>query len=644
MKPELSIIIPCYNCSDTLKESVSSCFVQGLDNFEIVMVDDGSTDNTKEIMQKLADEHKEIRLFYHNKNKGGGATRNTAVEKSEGEIIFCLDSDDLLPQGSLLKMLAFIKEKKCDGATIHRSIKFNGKDINDINHVDVSPFIDKRISLSALLSKDVSFIPAYVNFMYTKSAFNKMGGYPISHGYDTQGFAWRFLCAGLSVYVCPNAEYLHRVNFKESYFLREYNNGKMNYNWRDIFLEHYYIFNKETLDFICRFDCSDFTRNLLEEIKDRPNVLKINYEETFGMVHKPLNINLPKNIYIPRNSLKGFYLRIKYRLKKKVVLSIQKINKIVAKIYRYSYSSIIFLFVRCVNKKDFVKAYFEMRKKYLDNKDGYDFSDFVSPEWYKIMLGIEEFFINNFTFSFLRHSLIKRTMFMYTFDKWKNLQKNLISEYFSKEKAKDILREYNIGKPLLNDAEYITSGNNIHHLYHFVKFFKETKTNEKDFDTIIEVGGGYGNMAKIYKALNNKVTYTIIDLPVFSYIQAIYLSVIFGAKSINIVDGEQACIKDGLINLVPLNKNILGKLNTLVGSVDLFISTWALSESNEAMQNYIKDVNYFDAKYLLLAYQESSSDFHFAEDVQNITERYTKVFDEETEYIENNYYLFCKRN
>lgn len=315
MKPTLSIIIPCYNCSNTLEEAVESCFVQGLNDFEIVMVDDGSIDDTRVMMQELAKKHPEIKLFYHAKNMGGGAARNTAVKNSRAEAIFCLDSDDILPENTLSKMLAFMKEKNCDGVTIHKSIKFLGKDVKNIHHVDIATSFDRKISLASMLSKNKEFVPIYVNFMYTKNAFTKAGGYPISHGYDTQGFAWRFICAGLVAYTCPESEYLHRVNFNESYFLREYNNGKMNYNWRDILIGHYYVFNKEALDFICKFDCSDFTRNLINELININDILTLDYENTFGKTYPSLQITFPKPKYIKRNSLLGYFFRIKHRIK-----------------------------------------------------------------------------------------------------------------------------------------------------------------------------------------------------------------------------------------------------------------------------------------------------------------------------------------
>jgi len=284
------------------------------------MVDDASTDNTCVLMQNLADEHPEISLFSHDKNMGGGAARNTAVRHSEADVVFCLDSDDILPPNTLSKMLAFMKEKECDGVTISRSIKFTGKDINDVHHVDETHSFDNKISLISMLSKDKEFVPIYVNFMYTRSAFDKLGGYPTLHGYDTQGFAWRFICAGLIAYVCPDAEYLHRINYSESYFLREYNNGKMNYNWRDILLEHYYVFSNKALDFICAFNCRDFTRNLINELVSLEDVLVPQYENTFGKKHPPLKIKFSPPVYVRRDSLLGYFYRIKSRARKIVNL------------------------------------------------------------------------------------------------------------------------------------------------------------------------------------------------------------------------------------------------------------------------------------------------------------------------------------
>ena len=191
---KLSVIIPCYNCAQTLEEAVTSLYQQNLSfPFEVVIVDDCSTDNSPTLITQLEKQHPNIKTFRHEENKGGGATRNTAVQNSTGEIIFCLDSDDLLPKGTLEKMVGFLEEKKCDGVSIHRSIKFSGNNIKNIHHVDTSLYPGQEIGLATLLTPNQGFFPLYVNFMYTREAFDKAGGYPTDHGYDTQGFAWNFL-------------------------------------------------------------------------------------------------------------------------------------------------------------------------------------------------------------------------------------------------------------------------------------------------------------------------------------------------------------------------------------------------------------------------------------------------------------------
>lgn len=314
INPEIAVIIPCYNCSETLKEAVESCYVQGLNNFEIVMVDDGSTDNTKVVMQELASKHSEIKLFYHDKNKGGGAARNTAVEHSKADIIFCLDSDDILPPDTLSKMLSFMREKKCDGVGIHHSIKFNGKNKENVDHIDTFGYAGEKIPFESLIQKDNLYCPLYSTFMHTRRAFDIAGGYPTEHGFDTQGFAWRFLASGLIAYTCPGSSYLHRIRFKKSYYIREYNSGKVNYNWQDVLSENLSLFSDETQNFILNFDCQDFSRNLFEELSKKENLFKEGYNNLIGTVYKREKVAFPNRRYVQRSSVKGLLARIKNRI------------------------------------------------------------------------------------------------------------------------------------------------------------------------------------------------------------------------------------------------------------------------------------------------------------------------------------------
>lgn len=323
LKKDISIIIPCYNCFDTLEEAVESCFVQELNNFEIVMVDDCSIDSTKVVMQKLADKHSEIKLFYHDKNRGGGAARNTAIEHADAEVIFCLDSDDILTPNALSKMLTFMKEKKCDGVGIHKSIKFIGRNTNDVEHIDIFSFAGEEIPFESLLQKNGILCPLYSTFMHTKKAFAVAGGYPTEHGFDTQGFAWRFLASGLVAYTCPEASYLHRVQFKKSYYIRESDSGKINYNWQDILSEHLSLFNAEAQNFILKFDCKNFSRNLFEELKKKENIFNEDYAALLTPARKKEKILFPNRKYINRTSTRGILIRVKNKI---LTLIISKLN------------------------------------------------------------------------------------------------------------------------------------------------------------------------------------------------------------------------------------------------------------------------------------------------------------------------------
>lgn len=93
MTPKVSIIMPCFNAAEHLARSVGSVLNQSFTDWELVMVDDGSTDATWQVLQKLATEDSRIRVFYQS-NVGAAATRNHALRESRGVYTAFLDADD----------------------------------------------------------------------------------------------------------------------------------------------------------------------------------------------------------------------------------------------------------------------------------------------------------------------------------------------------------------------------------------------------------------------------------------------------------------------------------------------------------------------------------------------------------------------
>jgi glycosyltransferase involved in cell wall biosynthesis len=239
---KLSVIVPCYNCEDTLDAAVASVYQQAPEfAFDLTMVDDGSTDSTYAVMQRLADQYAHIRLVRHTSNLGGGAARNTGVAQSNGDLIFCLDSDDVLGPDFLRNMTRFWLKKKCDGVGMSTSVKFRGKNLHDVAYVTEFEGPGKKVRFESFFEGPGCSLS--VVFMMRRAAFEAVGGYPTEHGFDTQGMALRFLCSGLSAYTCPDTVYFHRVEFHESYYLREYARGMLNWNWFSVLDEHLYVFS-----------------------------------------------------------------------------------------------------------------------------------------------------------------------------------------------------------------------------------------------------------------------------------------------------------------------------------------------------------------------------------------------------------------
>ena len=94
LQPKISICIPTFNRKEYLLQALESALTQRYENFEVVVVDDGSADGTQEMMRNLEDEH--VRYFRNEKNRGRPFTRNRCIEEARGEYILWLDDDDTL--------------------------------------------------------------------------------------------------------------------------------------------------------------------------------------------------------------------------------------------------------------------------------------------------------------------------------------------------------------------------------------------------------------------------------------------------------------------------------------------------------------------------------------------------------------------
>ena len=104
----VSIITPMYNSEDFIEETIQSVIYQSYEKWEMLIIDDGSIDNSINIVKGYAENDKRIKLIEKEKNQGAAIARNIGIKKSIGRYIAFLDSDDLWMSTKLEDQIIFM--------------------------------------------------------------------------------------------------------------------------------------------------------------------------------------------------------------------------------------------------------------------------------------------------------------------------------------------------------------------------------------------------------------------------------------------------------------------------------------------------------------------------------------------------------
>ena len=111
--PKVSIIVPVYNLENYIEKTIRSLQALTYNNFEIVIVDDGSTDSSLSIIKKMASEDSRI-IFVSQSNGGAAKARNTGLSLATGEFITFVDGDDMLSTNAIGDNIGYFTDKKID--------------------------------------------------------------------------------------------------------------------------------------------------------------------------------------------------------------------------------------------------------------------------------------------------------------------------------------------------------------------------------------------------------------------------------------------------------------------------------------------------------------------------------------------------
>ena len=168
-KPFFSIILPTYNRSKTIFETIKSVIKQNFDNWELIIVDDGSTDNTKNLIGTFNDN----RIIYiYQKNSERSEARNNGIKNAKGNFICFIDSDDLFHENHLLFIYESIqthKNKKAiyiTGQSVLKNGKITNLPLEKIHNSSptfffVNTVITGRVAISSKILKEYKFNTDY---------------------------------------------------------------------------------------------------------------------------------------------------------------------------------------------------------------------------------------------------------------------------------------------------------------------------------------------------------------------------------------------------------------------------------------------------------------------------------------------------
>lgn len=154
MSSLVSIITPSFNCSDFISSTIESVINQTYQNWELIIVDDLSTDSSVEIISRYCQIDSRVKLCRLSENQGAAVARNTAIQKANGEFLAFLDSDDLWHPSKLEKQLEFMSKHIDFSFTSYELIDSKGDKMNkkvDVNNYssafDYEDMLRKRATL-----------------------------------------------------------------------------------------------------------------------------------------------------------------------------------------------------------------------------------------------------------------------------------------------------------------------------------------------------------------------------------------------------------------------------------------------------------------------------------------------------------------
>lgn len=205
----ISIIVPVYNVKEYLQKCIESILAQTYKNYEVILVDDGSTDGSGRICDDYAIRHNNITVI-HQDNKGLSEARNVGIRRASGEVLSFVDSDDWLESCMLEFMITAMQEYNSD------IVICRGRFVNSQNQIEKIIGIDDTRIMSGIeatkeILKDID-IPSFAwNKIYKRTLFDGIE-YPIGRLFEDTATTYKLFYKSQKVVAIPMVGYNYRAN------------------------------------------------------------------------------------------------------------------------------------------------------------------------------------------------------------------------------------------------------------------------------------------------------------------------------------------------------------------------------------------------------------------------------------------------
>lgn len=211
-RPFFSIVMPAYNVENYIGAALDSILTQSFDDVEVVVVDDGSKDDTPNVLAHYASIDRRVRTFYQ-ANAGQGAARNRALQEARGQYIWCVDSDDFIQTGVLARLKSTIASKNPDLIVVNfaHSYEDGSETPSDrlpphlASHI-VDPLQDER-TFAALSCWSC---PPWRYVISSRLISAMQPRFPQGLFYEDHPFSISLVAASSRVYVDPSVSYFYR--------------------------------------------------------------------------------------------------------------------------------------------------------------------------------------------------------------------------------------------------------------------------------------------------------------------------------------------------------------------------------------------------------------------------------------------------